>query len=49
MIKLLMTSEFNNEVNNFKKIEIIEKMLNTVLVSHKLTVLTLFVPRSFQI
>ena len=44
-----MTSEFNNEINNFKKIEIIEKTLDTVLVSNKLTVLTLFVPRSFQI
>ena len=40
MIKLLMTSEFNNKVNNFKKIEIIEKMLDTVLVSDKLTVFT---------
>ena len=47
MIKLLMTSEFNDEVNNFKKIEIIETMLDTVLVSNKLTVQTLFVHRSF--
>ena len=38
MIKLLITSEFNDKVNNFEKIEIIKKMLDTVLVSNKLTV-----------